>query len=1000
MAADSEPDIVATITVRIISLKNFVFYISQTNGQRTFALRQDSSPSSSTETQVAGLRNFVSIPTPDELIPGDIFESIQLWYADFDIETKDWVVALALILPISTLDDGKVPIYLKYEYDKKDKKKKFSGGLLRGDLPEESNILLPTYREYHGLPEKILAANDQASGGIDLALAYDFTRPKGLPTILSKANISYERKGTEGASELLVEVELVGGEDDKETDPPGPPSPFTWDKAAFKFEKKGAENPIWNISSEFTLKSPGSTGEDGKLFLELRKSGTELNIVGKAESINFAMLGSFFEPQYSEAIVSILGKIKIASLNVDYTYNSSGKASDFLFSGDINIGKLKLDFFYQYASSIPDGVAAAGSKKRRDDLLTARRTRPASRGIPARTGPPAPPLLEVPKNKDTDWQFDASLSAAEEGENLGTIIESICGDNPLPSFISNIDVPTTGEDVTNGKPLISLKVAKMDDNVVFVFNVALAFLEFSFIQISNKKGTNGSVVPPLRILRFSIGSLPFIQDIPIVKELPQPYQLLTYCYVGGPVGSKGVTKAQINTLNSVYIPNAKIFYKAVTQGQEYVLRLGHHFIVINNDECILDHVFGAKPAPPRAAGGGSAGAITAGNTRNANASLTDTKNLPAEDTQSSPTKGTLQKKSKFLTITGISVQYKNETLWLFIDATLAMGPVELSLIGFGIGLKLGGANLKLNDLVNTFNMTDLDFQINGIAMNFDQPPILIAGVFIHEVTESINSYRGGIAVGFKPYEFVAVGEYAEVTDPVTKEKYKSIFLYAKLDGPLIDLQIAIIKGVRLGFGYNSFVRSPQVHELADFPFISDSGISEAGNNPMKILEGMRGGVYPWVAPKQDSFWFAVGFSVSAFNLLTATAVALVGFSDEGVVINILADVVCMMPPEAPSRDMCIVYVELLMNAELNFIHDYFFVQAALAPTSFLLVPQCHLYGGFAMGTWFGRSDYAGDWVFTVGGYHRNFVRPAHYPRPDRLGIRFNIGDNISIRGEG
>ena len=53
-----------------------------------------------------------------------------------------------------------------------------------------------------------------------------------------------------------------------------------------------------------------------------------------------------------------------------------------------------------------------------------------------------------------------------------------------------------------------------------------------------------------------------------------------------------------------------------------------------------------------------------------------------------------------------------------------------------------------------------------------------------------------------------------------------------------------------------------------------------------------------------------------------------------------------------------------------------------------------------MGNWFGHSDYDGDWVFSVGGYHKQFAVPDHYPKPDRLGIRFSIGDNMTIGGEG
>jgi hypothetical protein len=126
---------------------------------------------------------------------------------------------------------------------------------------------------------------------------------------------------------------------------------------------------------------------------------------------------------------------------------------------------------------------------------------------------------------------------------------------------------------------------------------------------------------------------------------------------------------------------------------------------------------------------------------------------------------------------------------------------------------------------------------------------------------------------------------------------------------------------------------------------------------------MRGGDNPWVQVKHDAFWFAFGFSVSAFDIITATAVAMLEFSNRGVVANIFADVIAQMPPNVKVREECLLYVELLMNAELNFIDDYFLVQAALAPTSFLLVPACSLFGGFAFATWFGSSDYAGDFVF-------------------------------------
>jgi hypothetical protein len=188
-------------------------------------------------------------------------------------------------------------------------------------------------------------------------------------------------------------------------------------------------------------------------------------------------------------------------------------------------------------------------------------------------------------------------------------------------------------------------------------------------------------------------------------------------------------------------------------------------------------------------------------------------------------------------------------------------------------------------------------------------------------------------------------------------QYRSVFVYAKLDGPLIELELATISGVRLGFGFNSFVRSPAIEELANFPFINDNSISTAGNDPMAILRNMTMTTPPWVAPRLDSYWLAAGMSIQAFDVLTATAVAVFEFGDAGLAVGIYADAVAQMPPEAP-KEATVVYVEIGMKIELNFIDGYFAVAAMLAPTSFLLVPQCRLTGGMALSYWFPVSDEA------------------------------------------
>jgi hypothetical protein len=228
--------------------------------------------------------------------------------------------------------------------------------------------------------------------------------------------------------------------------------------------------------------------------------------------------------------------------------------------------------------------------------------------------------------------------------------------------------------------------------------------------------------------------------------------------------------------------------------------------------------------------------------------------------------------------------------------------------------------------------------------------------------------------------------------------------YGKLDGPLIELAFATISGVRLGFGYNYAVRPPQLDELYKFPFISDSASAGSGNDPMKVLDSMCGGDKPFVYPKEGACWFCAGMTITAFDLLTLTAVLMVNIdsgktnaSDKGVIITMLADGIFQMEPKA-LPDSSLFYIEIIVSVEMNFISGYIAANAVLAPASHVYVPMARLTGGASFYTWFGQNSHAGDWVVSVGGYSRGYNRPSHYPNPDRIGLNFTLGDNIQVIG--
>ena len=702
---------------------------------------------------------------------------------------------------------------------------------------------------------------------------------------------------------------------------------------------------------------------------------------GYAESLSCGLLGGFFDPTPSDSVTDLLGKLFIAELDILYTFERN-VASSFLISATIQFGKLELRMFYQYIGS--NAVA---------------RQTAADRG---RRRPGDPTALSIPTlEQGSTWIFNCSLESADgTTTTLGEVIDSIVDGaaDALPDFIRGIEIKAasgTQSPLSIMATKTTVKTAGVErTSAVFEPKVQIVGVEFSFLQVS----ANGV---PRRILRLSIDKLPIIDSIPLLDKLPQPFDEIQYMWVSG---DGDLLQPDVDAINNALDPKDALLYKKATKPSTtaIAMRAGHHFVVVNDGDVALDHVFDiskdeVSKQPSSTSSPGAAGALAISSSSPPSQGAGSDSTLPPNN---SATNGALSKTLGPLTISAIALQYKDKVLWITMDAVLQLGPISLGLLGFSIGLATTG--LKLNkfgkDVLNS-----IKWVLRDMSLTFNQPPLLLSGMFEHEIiktaTSSTEAYKGGVAVGFPPYTFIGVGKYSIVTDTTTlpATSYKSVFVFAKLDGPLVQLEFATIPGVRLGFGFNSMVIFPTIDQLTSFPFINDHGIGGAGSNLMMILKSMSPA---WMVPKEESYWFAAGMTITAFDVLAVTAVAMFAFRDSGVIISVFADAAAKLPlgPGVP-QEALILYVEIGLVAELNFIDGYFCVEASLAPTSFLLVPQCRLTGGFALCYWFGNNPHAGDWVFPIRGYHRAYNPPIHYPVPERVGISFTVGDNIQIVGQ-
>jgi hypothetical protein len=363
--------------------------------------------------------------------------------------------------------------------------------------------------------------------------------------------------------------------------------------------------------------------------------------------------------------------------------------------------------------------------------------------------------------------------------------------------------------------------------------------------------------------------------------------------------------------------------------------------------------------------------------------------LEEDNNTQSAAQAPLKKKNGPVSIENIGLKYKDKKLSIMFDATFELGPIGFALLGFSVGARWTTLD----------QIPDLSVNIDGLAAVFDKPPLSIAGIIRHGNTGELDYYAGGLIVGFVPYQFQAAGFYGQAT-PKGQQPFTSVFVFAKIDGPLVTLEFAEISGITGGFGYNSSVRTPSLAEIPTFPFIASKDLGGA-TTALKALEKLTDpGPTGWFRPLDNTYWAAAGMKVSAFEMLSIDTVLVVQFGSS-IKLGIFA--LAMGDVPAASAPLKFAHVELGIAVTVDFDLGVFKAEAQLSPRIFVLDPSCHLTGGMALYYWFDapHADKAnvGNFVFTLGGYHAAYIVPLGYPNPPRLGISWSMGSSISISGQ-
>lgn len=327
----------------------------------------------------------------------------------------------------------------------------------------------------------------------------------------------------------------------------------------------------------------------------------------------------------------------------------------------------------------------------------------------------------------------------------------------------------------------------------------------------------------------------------------------------------------------------------------------------------------------------------------------------------------------------IGVSYQDGIVWFFLDGSLTIAGLTLSLVGMGFGSPL--------------TSFDPHFTLEGIGVDYQSGPITIGGGFLNvPVTPPVEfEFAGGAIIKTANFNLAAVGAYAQVSGQ------PSMFVFAQYFAPIGGPPYFFITGLMGGFGYNSSLRIPGQDEVASFPFVKGIGqpdtVGGKGATPLDVLAKISG-PGGWVSPRVGQYWLAFGLQATSFEIISTTALLIAEFGQE-FQLALIGLSTMRLPQAGP---VVYAYIEMQLEAVFKPQEGFFGLSALLTSNSYVLDPACHLTGGFAFYMWFEGSDHPGDFVVTAGGYHPAFSPPPWYPKEPRLGFNWALDGSVSVSG--
>lgn len=248
--------------------------------------------------------------------------------------------------------------------------------------------------------------------------------------------------------------------------------------------------------------------------------------------------------------------------------------------------------------------------------------------------------------------------------------------------------------------------------------------------------------------------------------------------------------------------------------------------------------------------------------------------------------------------------------------------------------------------------------------------------------KKIEEYNGLLTFRLaKKIEVIAIGSY------IKTPTYSSLFAFGYLGIPIPVDPAFYIHGFALGFGLNRNFLMPNINEVSEFPLVKivHQGGLKQGDNVQKIFSDLN----KYLPASEGTYVIVAGIKFDSYKMIFTTGIVAIAFGNQNS-FNLLG--LSTMKLEG------VYNFEFAFSMRADLDEGTFLAQGQLTNNTYILFPELKLTGGFALGMWL-KGDNAGDFVFTLGGYHPNFNVPTHYPNNvNRLGYNFNLGP-VNFYGE-